>query len=254
MAEITKSEHKLFKKILITGEITTLTGLHIGGTNNAMTIGGVDSGVIRNPLNDQPYIPGSSIKGKMRSLLEIAHGYIVEVNMGRVKYGGSSESSLITAQLFGTARGDDQQRPSRVIARDGALLNTKQFEESDFYYTETKTEVVIDRITSAAMPRKMERVPAGAKFSLGIVLNVFEGDDEKRLLDAIFKSLQLVQDDYLGGHGSRGSGQVDIVINQVLEKDRNYYTTQSSVAPKEWGSEDMKSKVPADLLRNVGIK
>lgn len=220
----------LKKKILIKGEIEVLTGLHIGGTNNAMSIGGIDSAVIRNPVDNMPYIPGSSLKGKMRSLLEIAYGAIIKKKMGNVSYVGDDNPSLITSKLFGTANRDtEKQRPSRIIVRDAKLLNPDTLSKTELLYTEGKTEVVIDRITSAAVPRQLERVPAGAIFQLDLVLNIMEedgNDDEKILLEHLFKALEMVQDDYLGGSGSRGSGQVSFKINEVKGRTAEYYVQQ----------------------------
>jgi CRISPR-associated protein Csm3 len=90
-----------------------------------------------------------------------------------------------------------------------------------------KTEVVIDRITSKAMPRQLERVPAGAKFNFEMVLNVFEEDNEQELTQDLFASLQLVQNDYIGGSGSRGSGQVSFKISEVMERDNDFYMLTS---------------------------
>lgn len=219
--------YKLLKKILIKGEIEVLTGLHIGGANNSLSIGGMDNVVVRNPINNQPYIPGSSLKGKMRSLLEVAYGYIKSKNMGNVKFVGNDDPSYITTKLFGSAKGDDSQRPSRIIVRDGKLLNPKDLSKTDLLFTEGKTEVVIDRITSAAVPRQLERVPAGARFALDIVLNIIEEDesnDENELILNLFKALQMVQDDYLGGSGSRGSGQVEFVLKTLYERTAEDYT------------------------------
>lgn len=211
---------KLTKKILITGEIEALTGLMIGGTNNSMAIGLPDKMVIRNPIDNKPYIPGSTLKGKMRSLLELAFGYIKAVNMGKVRNGPDDDINHITTVLFGNSIGDDKQRPSRIICRDASLKNADAIVNTDLPYTEAKSEVVIDRITSAAMPRTFERVPAGAIFNLELVLNIFEEDkfSEKELLDLIFKGMQLVQDDYLGGGGSRGSGRVKFSKLNIIER------------------------------------
>ncbi len=227
-----KKQYQLKKKIFIKGRTKVLTGLHIGGSNNALSIGGLDNAVIRNPVDNKPYIPGSSLKGKMRSLLELAYGYIIEKPMGNVKFVGSNNLEHITVKLFGNAKGGDDQRPSRVIVRDGML--TPEGEEllsnTEFFYTEGKTEVVIDRITSAAVPRQLERVPAGAEFALEIVLNIFEEDgvvEEEELITNLFKALELVQDDYLGGSGSRGSGQVKFLIKEVFERDAAFYTSST---------------------------
>ncbi|MCC5943487.1 MAG: type III-A CRISPR-associated RAMP protein Csm3 [Bernardetiaceae bacterium] len=223
---------QLKEKILIQGVITADSGLHIGGTNTSMQIGGVDNAVIRNPVTDEPYIPGSSLKGKMRSLLELSYGknYIQFTNMGNVKFVSSDDINLITAQLFGTAKNDGNQRPSRIIVRDAILKNASALKGTELNLTEIKTEVVIDRITSAAVPRQLERVPAGAEFKLDIVLNIFEEIDSsnkpysrKDFIINTFRALELLQDDYIGGSGSRGSGKISINIDKVLVKTAAYY-------------------------------
>lgn len=221
-------DHKLLKKIIIKGKIITETGLAIGGSNTAMGIGGIDKGVIRNPVTQEPYIPGSSIKGKMRSLLELRDNTIGNKPMGAVKNGPSDKENARAVKLFGNASGDAHQRPSRLIVRD-AYLDEEQkqigfFKNTDLLYTEVKTEVVIDRITSKAMPRQLERVPAGSKFNFEMILNIFQEDTESELVQDFFASLQLVQDDYLGGSGSRGSGQIKFEINSVAVRDTGFYT------------------------------
>lgn len=246
---------KLIKKIEIIGVLTLETGLHIGGTNSSMSIGGIDKAVIRNPLNNQPYIPGSSLKGKMRSLLEISTGNIGGRSGGVVHNGPSSNTGSagapLSADLFGNAV-NEGQKPSRLIVRDLSLINHEDLlAKTEIPYTEGKTEVVIDRITSAAMPRQNERVPAGAQFRLNLVVNIWEQDqNEKGLLDMLFAALQLLSDDYLGGHGSRGYGQVSINIQQMVEKSSaDYYngggTEGKSIAESYLAQiEKLKSKKP----------
>lgn len=235
---------QLNKKLIISGKITALTGIAIGGTNQAMSIGGVDKGVIRNPLNNEPYIPGSSLKGKMRSLLELRDGTLGNEEMGAVKNGPTTNQKHPAGRLFGNAvKGDKNiQRPSRVVVRD-AYLDKEQkesafFKNADLPYTEVKTEVVIDRITSRAMPRQIERVPAGAKFDFEVVLNFFEGDAEllrevnltdaqlqEQLIKDLFAAMQLLQNDYIGAAGSRGSGQIQFEASSITVKkrDRGFY-------------------------------
>ena len=234
----------LKKKILIKGEIEALSGLLIGGSNTAMGIGGPDKMVIRNPVNNEPYVPGSSLKGKMRSLLEVSYGHIKDVRMGNVRFGSDDNPDHITTVLFGSAsnsaRTIENQRPSRIIFRDGRLLNGSDFgDNTDLLFTESKTEVVIDRITSAAMPRTFERVPAGAKFELDIVLNIFEGDNktEEELLTLTLRGLQMLQDDYLGGSGSRGSGRVKFKIASITERKVAYYQTGDPEAERQRNDE-----------------
>lgn len=210
----------LKKKILITAEIIVKTGLHVGGTNSSLNIGGPDKFVVRNPLTNKPYIPGSSIKGKMRSLLELMDGTIHPDNNGG--YGPTKKRTDKAGNLFGTV--GDQQQPARLIVRDAELLTElEEFKNTDLPFTESKTEVSIDRITAKANPRTFERVPAGAKFKLEMVLNIFDKDNENRLTDSLKQSLKLLQDDYLGGHGSRGYGQIEIVNLQFEDRDKSFY-------------------------------
>lgn len=208
---------KLVKKIIYTGTITLKTGLHIGGTNAALNIGGPDKFVVRNPINNVPYIPGSSLKGKMRALVEIAKGCISD---GKA----SNDPKSISGELFGVATGRDDNRPSRLIVRDAELDLSKpeMFDNTDLPYTESKTEVAIDRITAKANPRTFERVPAGAQFKLNMVLNIFEGENEQRLKETLQLAIRLLQDDYLGGHGSRGYGQVEIKLDPQEGRTETY--------------------------------
>lgn len=204
---------KLLKKIIYTGTITLKTGLHIGGTNAALNIGGPDKFVVRNPVNNVPYIPGSSLKGKMRALVEIANGCITYSSRGDAQ--ASDDPKSISGRLFGVATGKDNNRPSRLIVRDAEMdtSHSEMFENTDLPYTESKTEVAIDRVTAKANPRTFERVPAGAKFKLNMVLNIFEGEDEQGLKATLKQAIRLLENDYLGGNGSRGYGQVEITLD-----------------------------------------
>ena len=206
---------KLEKKIIYNGIIKLLTGLHIGGTNASLNIGGPDKFVVRNPINNLPYIPGSSLKGKMRSLIEIAYG---ESDNGKP----SNSINTKSGKLFGVSGDNNKSRPSRIIIRDAELISDEsKFENTDLPYTESKTEVSIDRITSKANPRTFERVPAGAEFKLSMILNIFEGEDEKELIGILDNAIKLLQDDYLGGNGSRGYGQIKISLDEPIIKKIN---------------------------------
>lgn len=223
---------KLLKKYLIKGKIHAISGLHIGGTDNGFSIGSTDAIVIKHPISGEPYIPGSSLKGKMRSLTELRDGTIGTKRYGQINNGPTEAPEDIAARVFGTANGEDSQRPSRIIVRDAALSKDSKKKETgdkDYSVVEIKTEVLIDRITSKAMPRSMERVPAGAIFDMEIVLNVFEDDKEfeRDHLEDVLKSLFLVQDDYLGGKGSRGSGQVAFTIESIMERTPSFYEDPS---------------------------
>lgn len=204
---------KLIKKVIYSGTITLKTGLHIGGTNAALNIGGPDKFVVRNPINNVPYIPGSSLKGKMRALVEIYNG---ETNGGKPTNNPNHKAGA----LFGVSGDNEQSHASRLIVRDAELdIHSCDFSNTDLPYTESKTEVAIDRVTAKANPRTFERVPAGAQFKLNMVLNIFEGEDEAQLKATLKQAIELLEDDYLGGHGSRGYGQVEIALEEPQEKN-----------------------------------
>ncbi len=227
---------KLERKIFIEGEIEVLTGLHIGGSSLGLTIGGADKVVVRNPITNRPYIPGSSLKGKMRSLLEKSLG-LVEIKKNKE---GKWEGSLCekpekdVVQLFGypaeKGGSSDKYAPTRLTVRDGDLLNEQELadaEDTDMYCTEIKTEVSIDRLTSQANPRNFERVPAGAKFGLNLVVDIYnidyENDRYKKFISLVCQALELIEDDYLGGQGTRGYGQVKFNIESVKERTAQDY-------------------------------
>lgn len=250
MGENTMIKGQLTKKILIKGTIEAKTGLHIGGNNVGMSIGGADNTVVRNPITNEPYIPGSSLKGKMRSLVEKLEGKFTNVNMSNVRKAAYvDDPDDIICQIFGTMpekmKESKIQTTSRLIVRDCELLNKEELEnakETDMPFTEVKTEVVIDRITSAAVPRQIERVPAGAKFNLNLILNIYSGDDEETLLKKVLESLTLVQNDYLGGSGTRGSGEVNIIVEKLRFKDKAVYETLGN-----WKDYENQDIIPQEL-------
>lgn len=237
----------LIKKILLGGKIMTLTGLHIGGSNTSMAIGGVDSSVIRNPLNNKPIIPGSSLKGKMRSLLEQLDG-VFGRGVGRnSNFGPTDKPENRIAKVFGTAVNDKNNVPSKVIVRDCELLDPEEeilnSQNTDLPYSEIKTEVVIDRVTAAATPRQLERVPAGVEFSFQLIINVFDVDNEKEMVNLVFNGLKLLQDDYLGGSGSRGSGQIKFKIEEIKERSREYYIENNPAAEIPYAVVDLPDEL-----------
>ncbi|HHE38746.1 MAG TPA: type III-A CRISPR-associated RAMP protein Csm3 [Candidatus Cloacimonetes bacterium] len=239
---------KLIKKIFINGKIELLTGLHIGGSSTALDIGGIDSNVIKN-ANGVPYIPGSSIKGKMRSLLEMKYSEYTQltglvdngkVNMKEVEKKGLNEKeedlkkkfNPKIQKLFGSVAKESDFK-TRLIVRDAYLNNevfeqminkTGDFEKLELDYTEAKWEVSLDRLTSQPPhgPRQLERVPAGAKFDFSIVFTFYDETD-KELVKMLFEGMQLLQDDYLGGSGSRGYGQIAFKDISISEKTAENY-------------------------------
>ncbi|MDO4210780.1 MAG: type III-A CRISPR-associated RAMP protein Csm3 [Bacteroidales bacterium] len=209
---------QLVKKIKINTTITLLTGMHIGGSKENVEIGGIDNPVIKlASKGDQPYIPGSSLKGKMRCLLEQV--------AGAVKVGDDTEVN----NMFGTIKGTTQ--PSKIIVRD-AYLTEKSLElfknspSLDMPYTENKFENTIDRVKGVAEhPRQTERVPAGAEFAVEFILNVWDDDaDGSNLLKMLEHGIALIESDYLGGSGSRGYGQVKFgeLVKVELTPENNW--------------------------------
>jgi CRISPR-associated protein Csm3 len=237
MAEETR-HIPLYGRVIISGQIVAKTGLHIGGNPSGIEIGGIDNIVLRNPVSQLPYIPGSSLKGKMRSLYErysnrpINH-HIDTVWLHSCHVGNTNYDDCDVCHIFGLpAEGAIlATHPTPLVVRDVALAAIDgQDVEGLNEYTEVKWEAVIDRITSAAVPRQMERVPAGAVFKpLGLIYNVYSQDLLQRL-PQIFVALQLVEDDYLGGLGSRGSGQVEFTGLTVTckRKDDGRYSAVAS--------------------------
>ncbi len=212
---------QLVKKIKINTTIELLTGLHIGGSENNVEIGGIDKPVIKIATRkNQPYIPGSSLKGKMRCLLEqvagateVGGGTKREVDGRKVDYKFQDKPKEIQdiINLFGYS-GDN--KPSKLIVRD-AMLNPewekrlRACDNLDMLYTESKSENVIDRVKGAAKdPRQIERIPAGVSFDVEFVINVWDNDNEEDLIDLLQKGMNVLENDYLGGNGSRGYGQI----------------------------------------------
>lgn len=211
---------KLVKKIVYQYEMDLITGLRIGDSKESTEIGGVDAPVVRRKDNQEPYIPGSSIKGKIRCLLELAYGINADSEC--------RNNGHIVQQLFGAAeskKDNSPNIPSRLIVRDSYLTKEwakklKNSEFTDMPYTEIKAENKINRLTGTAdSPRFFERIPAGAKFEVEFVINIFEGDDEKALTDLLENGIKLLEMDYLGGSGSRGYGQVKLTIKNKSDKN-----------------------------------
>lgn len=214
---------KIVEIFRVTGRVRVETGLRIGGSQEAMEISGLDNPVIKNPANAEPYIPGSSLKGRMRSLAEWYFGEVPhegEVTKPRV---GSE-----TGAVFGlpavdpkkakndTERDAYRSGPTRLIVRDSQLTEgcRRAFRELGRPLTEVKSENSINRFSSMAIPRPMERVLPGIEFDLELVYRVFDtdadgGERDRKLFDrVVLTALALVEADALGGGGSRGNGKV----------------------------------------------
>lgn len=273
-------------RVFITFDIEAVTGLHIGGSDAGVEIGGVDKTVIRDKLTNRPYIPGSSLKGKMRSLLEkykglkqnqrIGQGYIHSCGAEYKKddpRGQQEYQKCDVCQIFGVPGERDFAAPTRLVVRDIFLSeqSAQKLEgaQTDLPYTEVKTEVSIDRVTSAANPRQMERVPAGAVFGGfkkadgkevpqpgEMVFSLYEGEGcsaQKDLerLGVLLEAMQLVEDDYIGGLGSRGSGKVAFKNIRVLFR-KDAKTTRETIG----GPYTLAEFAAAleELIKHIGAK
>lgn len=246
-------EIKLKGKYIVKAEIELKTGLHIGTAGNTLDIGGVDNPVIKDAFG-RPYIPGSSLKGKLRSLMEFYHEKITNGNViysvykedkpeDNIRMHMCDDINCLVCNLFGRNHGEhkvikndngeldnknftDAIEPTRLIVRDAILIEESITEEMkdnmDFEFTEVKFENNLDRITSAANPRQTERVPAGAKFTISFIVNVYN-DDNNKFINELITALKLLEDDYLGGQGSRGYGQVKFSSIEILYRDSDYY-------------------------------
>ena len=217
---------RLYGKLIVSGQIEAVTGLSIGGSKTDVEIGGIDNNVIKDS-EGVPYIPGSSIKGKMRSLLE--------KSFGKTKVCQCGEKECEICNIFGTSASSKNKNieslPTRLYVRDAKLnpeireqMENKEgpFSELELTYTEGKWENTIDRLTSEANPRQIERVPAGSKFDFNMIFNLLDSEDTK-LFKHMIAAMRLLEDDYLGGNGSRGYGRIRFNNLSIVLKTVNDY-------------------------------
>jgi len=238
---------KFLANVIIRGKIELLTGMHIGGSKDKMEIGGVDSPVIRNPHNRLPYIPGSSLKGKLRSLLEYS--------LGVVSQNGEVSKDEAIVRIFGTSAEDNNNNgPTRLIVRD-AIPDKKTIEmwekmDSELLYTEYKAENTINRITAAANPRFIERVVAGSKFNFEMVFGIYQMNENnnkeiiKQDLSNLLHAMRLLEHSFLGGSGSRGYGKIKFLLLPVI-----VVTNQEYKSPGKNYNESLK-----DIDQNNNFK
>lgn len=193
----------MYGKILITCKMTVLTGLHIGGSSAFSAIGAVDSPVVRDSFTGAPMVPGSSLKGKMRTLLakSIKNHYITQE---------CADDPEAIKRLFGAAgdsRREEHPKAARLQFADAFLVNAAALKKRGGM-TEVKFENTISRLTAVANPRQIERVVRGSVFAVNMVYDLEEAEELQDDFKNIAKGLKLLSLDYLGGHGSRGYGKV----------------------------------------------
>ncbi len=298
-----RRQKRLLGKLKVISELVIKTGIHIGGGGEKLEIGGLDKPVIRDPITLHPYLPGSSIKGKLRSILErleakpvnrkggsgtyryesddLEDGYTEIENTTPIKFMGARrcpvsrifgstgancwiKTSIVTEQGLESVNnspkprrdleGDEEFKlvrgrnsPARLIVRDCHLVETSATELEDvdtgLYMTEWKFENGLDRVTAAANPRQVERVPKGARFNFEMIYTVETESAEPNNSDEInqafadanndlrnlLRALLILEDDALGGHGSRGYGNVKFEMLQFVYHDyQNFVSSNDS--------------------------
>jgi CRISPR-associated protein Csm3 len=260
-------------KYIITGKIECVTGLHIGGNTEGFEIGGMDNPVIINPLDDKPYIPGSSLKGKLRHLSEWGLGMIrenkkqgeyppcdcrelekpfdkVETDKDKKQW----QNAYKIGRIFGPANPEPKIRetvgPTRLSVRDTFLTpdSADKLEQwlGKGIYTEAKTENAIDRVTAVANPRPIERVPAGAEFEFTLIFDVYR-DDDPALLQELFSAMAMLEDSALGGGGSRGHGVIKFKDLAAEWRPLAYYKNGTAATTKTIQSKDDVKKLVKDF-------
>ena len=195
---------------IVKGKIELITGLHIGAGNDDIHIGGVDTQVVKD-RDGMPYIPGSSLKGKIRSLLELSEGLIDAKQTGPVSSDAAPNS--IIPKMFG----DTVKYRSRLLFRDCFISedSKKELLDKAIPATEAKVENAINRWEGKCIsPRTIERVISGIKFDYEIVVRLFDGEDEKEIKDKLLFGMRMLQNDALGGSGSRGYGKIKFVESE----------------------------------------
>lgn len=220
----------MFAKLEISGTIEIVSGLHIGASDAFAAIGAIDSPVIRDPESLLPIIPGSSLKGKIRSLLAKSHP--APGVLGKT----ANEDCEEIRRLFGCSTKNDIHN-SRLIFSDLLLKNPEELQRYGIQnQTEAKFENTINRMTSEANPRQIERVVRGAKFPLSIIYNVEKMAEMEEDMSLLKEGMLLLTYDYLGGNGSRGYGKIkfrDIGVKVVVGEVDSETVDRCSVIFKE---------------------
>jgi CRISPR-associated protein Csm3 len=243
-------------RVRVQGRIVLLSGLHIGAGKDSVEIGGIDNPVIKHPHTGEPYIPGSSIKGKLRFLLEWAFGTVRDDGQAW----GYNEKQLVNAadpvlRIFGNAIKEWDGGPTRLIMRDCPLhpeWRDRVLADGHPLFEE-KTEVLIDRIKGKAHqvgPRQTERVPAGAPFDFAMVFRLYDTGDgaarDRACLNWTLQGLHLLEQDALGGSGSRGYGRIEFQDLRLFDAHGSEHALGTSYRRNRFDRENPPEIVPAE--------
>jgi CRISPR-associated protein Csm3 len=243
-AHTSDTKLSLIGKLLLDGEMICESGLHIGAGKGSLDLGGADNPVVKDAFG-RPYVPGSSLRGKIRSLLEQTAGVVTPTDLvylsrrrgQEVRIHQSDEPGDEICLLFGRNPGRVERvsgdalepasaTPARLTAYDSPLdldsITSQMRENLDDELTEVKSENAIDRVTAQANARTLERVPAGAKFRVRFVIDILCAED-RELVGCFVQGLRLLEDDALGGGGSRGSGRVRFSGWKATWRNKGYY-------------------------------
>lgn len=204
----------MLNKFVIKGTLRVVTGMHIGSGGTFAVIGAVDDQVVKDVMTNRPMLPGSSLKGKLRTLIAMDCNKAIK---------SSSEDCAEVVKLFGgKIKNSEKMYASKLIFSDMFMTNIKQLEEKEISPTEVKFENTIDRITGVANPRQIERVIRGAEFGFEVIYNCTDNTIMYSDMEMLKRGMELLEHDYLGGSGSRGYGRVKfkgIHIEQITGDD-----------------------------------
>ena len=187
----------MYGKILIKCELVVKTGMHIGGSSTFSAIGAADSPVVRDLYTNRPIVPGSSLKGKLRTLLARSICRDIQ-NMPAF-----DDDPAEIKRLFGSS---NPVQAARLQFADSFIVKDNETDLTGV--TEIKFENTINRANAVANPRQIERVTAGTRFDIRIVYDAVNPKQVEEDMALLAKGMKLLQLDYLGGHGTRGSGRV----------------------------------------------
>lgn len=207
----------MYSKLEITGKIKVMTGLHIGGSKEFSAIGAVDSPVMRDTYSNMPFIPGSSLKGKLRFLLQEKYGKkVIDKNITH------NDDDIRVKRLFGASNDKNNTKPikARLYFSDSFISNEDELNKIGIeQVTEVKFENTINRFTAIANPRQIERIIRGTEFEMSVIYNADKEDEIEEDIKNLKEAFELLEYDYLGASGSRGYGRVKIEnlkLNQVF--------------------------------------
>lgn len=215
--------NQLIKHVPVKGIYKAITGLRIGAGGGGLEIGGLDNPIVRHPVTKEPYVPGSSLKGKLRSLLEV-NGFVIG---GRQAPQPETNANLpacgcgrcAVCWLFGCGDPKQASEPTRFLFRDSYILpddmeRLKELLEDGIFYSEVKAEVVMSRKTGkvgGGGPRPVDRIAAGTRLGFEMSVRVFQGDEEEEMRQTLVHAIRLLEKEGIGGSVSRGYGKVQFL-------------------------------------------